>query len=72
MFNSRKYVAFLVSLSSRSTQIHFGRKKNLTNRFLYKKEFSFYDDNVTQLRQLTKKCDKPNYLSNNSSVQNNF
>ena len=54
------------------------------NRLLYKKYFywvssfkiSFYDDNVSQVSQLTRdrmwKCDKSKYLSNNGSVKNNF
>ena len=39
-------------------------------------KISFYDDNATQLSQLTRdhmwKCDKSKHFSNNGSVKNNF
>ena len=57
-FNSRKCVIFLVSWSLRCAHVLLGRKtsdeKKLSNRFLYKKIFSFYDDDVNQLGKLTR------------------
>ena len=67
---------FLVSLSSRWAHVLLGKKAKLINYFLYENIFLFYDDNISQLRQLTRNgkynCDKSQYFSNNGSVQNNF